>query len=1465
MNIKTHLACFLLLAVCFPGSLLAKDWIDVTDAYIVNPRFDGDDISTGWSGTAFGSAGPRENAEHYSHTFDTYQDITGLKPGTYRLSLNAFYRCGEAQADYDIFKADPESSLYAQLYASTSSQDYFTGITHVSSAALENSLGGGANEVWSGGTGWGGWGGNGTRYYVPTNMEAAYLWFEAGYYQNVVSDIVVGNDGKLRIGIRKSENINADWVCLDNWKLEYYGDMTPATGVSLDARKLTLQYGQTGQLHATVLPEDATVKALVWESTDEGVAKVDGDGLITATGKGTCTIYVYIRGNEDVFASCEVTVERSDISSGTLIINEIQSKNVDMFIDPSYNFGGWIELYNPTSEAINIGGCYVSDDPEDLMKYHMPDDLGTVPAFGYKNIWFDHNTRYGLAYRQVNMKLDCDGGIICVSDPDGRLIASQEFPEGIGRASWARVTDGSDEWGWTSKPTPEASNNGSPFCTEQLPAPSVDVNGKMFESGEKFYVTVDVPKGAQLRYTTDGTTPTLTNGELSTGKKFFITKTVTYRWRLFQTGKLPSPVTTRSYIVRDRNYTLPVVSIVTDQQNITGNEYGVDVRGAGNGRSGNGERNKVNWNMDWDRPVSFEYIEQHPKENSEGYFQQEADLSISGGWSRRQSPRSFKIKASKTYDLNSLDYRFFDELPYNKNKALLFRNGGNDGHAQERLKDAAIDEIVRTSGLACDLQLVNPCHIFINGRYRGMQNMRQPSNKHLAYSLYGIDTDEIDAFEISVDSGYCQMAGTRDAFEEWYELAQTADQEDSWKRLQELVDIDEYCNYQAVQLNLQNWDWPHNNHKGYRERRDGGKFRMVLFDVDNVFEQNIGNPFQRFENDQRYTFYPIFEWNDKKLTLEVEPVTIFLGMLKNPTFRKKFIDTYCLVNGSVFEPKRCAAIIDELASYIKPAMALEGYGNNVTNRANTMKGNFSATRQNNAVNYIKSYSRMGLSKVTPQQVSLSSNIEEGKVLINDMYVPTGKFKGGLFYPITFRAETPAGYKFAGWKTSASMEIAQSIIQMGDSWNYYNNGSLDGRDWKSESTDVNWSEGIAPFGYGNSGTYMSSNSKTKVGSSSDKKLCVYFQKSFTLDETPAKDDIFRFSYVVDDGFRLHINGQDVGGYHCEKGDGYAVNTESHNSGWYEGNEPKEDFIEIPATYFKKGLNVIAIDLHNCNSTSSDLFFDASLEQISSNTEDAEYVSTDPVFEMPSSGNFDLEAIFEPEDDPEVLLASGCVPVKINEVSAGNTVNVNDYFKKDDWIELYNNTDEDIDIAGMYLSDKAKNPLKYQVPADMEGLNTLIPARGHLVVWASKRDIIGTDIHTNFKLDNEDDAMVILTAADKTWSDTLRYNMHDGQESFGRYPDGGQKVYHMTTPSIASPNVLSMYSTLAYTYVYTGVGDIPEKDGIKEELMAGNIESVDFINTHGMSMGHDKSTLRPGIYIVRYHLSDGTVVSRKQVIK
>jgi uncharacterized protein YjdB len=84
--------------------------------------------------------------------------------------------------------------------------------------------------------------------------------------------------------------------------------ITPVSGVSLDESSLLLTaVGQTSQLTATVNPSGATNKNVTWSSSDEAVATVDNDGLVTAKAAGTATITV--ETEESGFtAACAVTV-----------------------------------------------------------------------------------------------------------------------------------------------------------------------------------------------------------------------------------------------------------------------------------------------------------------------------------------------------------------------------------------------------------------------------------------------------------------------------------------------------------------------------------------------------------------------------------------------------------------------------------------------------------------------------------------------------------------------------------------------------------------------------------------------------------------------------------------------------------------------------------------------------------------------------------------------------------------------------------------------------------------------------------------------------------------------------------------------------------------------------------------------------------------------------------------------------
>ena len=83
-----------------------------------------------------------------------------------------------------------------------------------------------------------------------------------------------------------------------------------ATSCVLNESRIRLAYRQTAQLQAAILPENATDQTVIWTSSNESVARVDDNGLVTATGAGTAVIACKT-GDGFAGASCEVEVSFS--------------------------------------------------------------------------------------------------------------------------------------------------------------------------------------------------------------------------------------------------------------------------------------------------------------------------------------------------------------------------------------------------------------------------------------------------------------------------------------------------------------------------------------------------------------------------------------------------------------------------------------------------------------------------------------------------------------------------------------------------------------------------------------------------------------------------------------------------------------------------------------------------------------------------------------------------------------------------------------------------------------------------------------------------------------------------------------------------------------------------------------------------------------------------------------------------
>ena len=85
-------------------------------------------------------------------------------------------------------------------------------------------------------------------------------------------------------------------------------ETVPVSQITLNKAETSISVGNSETLTATVAPENATIKALKWASSDENVATVAPDGTVTAVKVGTVTITATAADGSGKSAVCKVTV-----------------------------------------------------------------------------------------------------------------------------------------------------------------------------------------------------------------------------------------------------------------------------------------------------------------------------------------------------------------------------------------------------------------------------------------------------------------------------------------------------------------------------------------------------------------------------------------------------------------------------------------------------------------------------------------------------------------------------------------------------------------------------------------------------------------------------------------------------------------------------------------------------------------------------------------------------------------------------------------------------------------------------------------------------------------------------------------------------------------------------------------------------------------------------------------------------
>ena len=188
------------------------DTIDMTDV-IINPTFDpdrGDKSSTyieGWTTTAMN--GYKQYTVSYNRSgFELYQDLSGLPAGKYYATVHTYYRAGYWNEE-ETRIANGEETHLTTLYAETSAKKYTTPVMNLTEGADADNLGVNCYTLSNG-------------LYAPDGTTPTAAWFAAGRYLNKI-EFTVPEDGKVRIGLSKTEVYANDYEVVGEWKLYYLG------------------------------------------------------------------------------------------------------------------------------------------------------------------------------------------------------------------------------------------------------------------------------------------------------------------------------------------------------------------------------------------------------------------------------------------------------------------------------------------------------------------------------------------------------------------------------------------------------------------------------------------------------------------------------------------------------------------------------------------------------------------------------------------------------------------------------------------------------------------------------------------------------------------------------------------------------------------------------------------------------------------------------------------------------------------------------------------------------------------------------------------------------------------------------------------------------------------------------------------------------------------------------------------
>lgn len=690
------------------------------------------------------------------------------------------------------------------------------------------------------------------------------------------------------------------------------------------------------------------------------------------------------------------------VTQAQVMINEYSCSNVNTIQDNDGDYEDWVELYNAGSSSVNLGGYFLSDDPNNITKWEFP--ILSIAPQSYLLVYCSNKDIVSGSYIHTGFKLtQTKGETLVLSNPQEKILDSQLLQVTQSGHSMGRTTDGGSSWGVFKSPSPDATNTGS--YVRYTEKPQLDkVSG--FYLGSVSVVLSTTETNAQIYYTTDGSVPTTSSSLYSSPLTFSSTTLIRAKTISNDANILPSFNETNTYFINE-SYTMPVISLAsggfTSLFDNTGSQHIV---------------------------ASFEYFDKNKQFQLEGMG--EVDPHGNDSWAFPQKGIDFEAKDQYGY-FYTIGYPLFTDPKLSTTDRTEFDNihlkaGASDNYPYAEtqngvpgchLRDAFIQSFAWRYDLNVDVRRYAPCILFINGEYWGLYEIREKVDADFTDYYYDQPKGQVDMLKYW--GGLTVNEGSDTGWVNLYNFVMNNNMADpvNYSHVDSIYNLKSLVDYYIYNTYIVNSDWINWNSAWWRGRNPDGdkkKWRYWLWDQDNSL--GLG---------QNYSGWPTTGYTADPCDLEtvfqnagpnMGHADMITQLMNNQDFTDLYINRYADLLNTVMNCDTIEAHLDYIIGLLTPEMpaqiakwggSMSGWQANLDNLKSFIEGRCSVIQ----AGVVGCYNLTGPFNVTVMVDPPLSGDVKVNTITPTVYPWTGSYFGNV--NMGFEAKANTGYGFEYWE------------------------------------------------------------------------------------------------------------------------------------------------------------------------------------------------------------------------------------------------------------------------------------------------------------------------------------------------------------------------------------------------------------------------------------------------------------------